>query len=424
MSEELYAGLDIGSYAVRIAVGKVVPSADGKEQLHVVGAVEVPSGGVAKGGITDVEEAVSSVSKALEQAERLTGMPINAAWVGISGTQMLAQESRGVVGVARPDGEIREEDVERAIEAARTVATPPNYDIVHVIPKSFIVDGQRGIKDPVGMHGTRLEVDALIILGLASHLKNLTKCVYRTGLDIEDLVFSILATAEATLTSKQKELGVCLVNLGSTTTSVAVFEEGDILHTAVLPVGSDHVTRDLAMGLRTSMDAAEQVKIRYATCLPETVGKKEHIDLAEFGIEGAEPVDRAFVAEITQARMQEIFEKVDAELRKVERSGLLPAGIILTGGGVHVDGCVEAAKDILRLPAGIGAPLGVSSVIDRAHDPALSTAVGLVLWGRHIRGTAPGKGVAGAVFGKIKGLSGVAGTFAKGMKKVFSSFKT
>lgn len=418
MAEEIYAGLDIGAYAVRIAVGKTVPGSESKDHLHVIGAVEVPSGGVAKGSVTDIEEAVSSVSKALEQAERLTGLPINAAWVAISGTQMLAQESRGVVGVARPDGEIQEEDVERAIQAARTVATPPNFEIIHVIPKGFIVDGQRGIKDPVGMHGTRLEVDALIIQGLGSHIKNLTKCVYRTGLDIEDLVFSVLATSEACLTHRQKELGVCVVNIGSTTTSLAVFEEGDILHTAVLPVGSDYVTRDLAMGLRTSMDVAEQVKIRYATCLTETVGKKEQIDLAEFGVEGAEMVDRAFVAEITQARMQEIFEKVDAELRKVERSGLLPAGVVLTGGGVKILGCVEAAKDAFRLPVTISAALGISSVIDRAHDPAFSTSVGLVLWGRNIRGAGGGKGMS-KVFSKLKGISNM----TDWAKKLFSSLK-
>lgn len=419
MAEELYAGLDIGSYAVRIAVGKVVPGPDGKGQIHIVGAVEVPSGGVAKGVITDIEEAVSSVSKALEQAERLTGLPVNAAWVGISGTQILAQESRGVIGVARPDGEIREEDVERSIEAARTVATPPNYEIIHVIPKSFIVDGQRGVKDPVAMHGTRLEVDTLIVQGLSSQIKNLTKCIYRTGLDIEDLVFSILATAEAVITARQKELGVCVVNLGSTTTSLAVFEEGDILHTAVLPVGSDHVTRDLAVGLRTSIDVAEQVKLRYATCLPQSVGKKERIDLAEFGVEGTELADRSFVAEITEARMGEIFEKIDAELAKVNRSGMLPAGIVLTGGGARIAGCVEAAKESLRLPVTIGTPLGISSVIDRAYEPSLSTAVGLVLWGRTMRGGAGGNKSVAGFLSKLK----VFGKVADGVKKIFSSLR-
>src|SRR3989338_7499198 len=203
MADEIYAGLDIGSNAVRVAVGKPVPAQGGKDQMHIIGAVEVPSSGISKGTVTNLEEAVSSVSRALEQAERVTGVPLSGAWVGISGSHIIPQESRGVIGVARGDGEIKDEDVERAIEAARTVATPTNYEIIHVIPKSFIVDGQRGIKDPVGMNGIRLEVDALIIEGLTSQIRTLTKCVYRTGLDIEDLVFSILATAEAARAAPQ-----------------------------------------------------------------------------------------------------------------------------------------------------------------------------------------------------------------------------
>ena len=344
MSEELFVGLDIGSHRIRIAVGKRMPGPAGKDQMHIIGAVEVPSSGVHKGTITDIEEAVSSVSKALEQAERLTGLPVNTAWVGISGSHILSQESRGVVGVARSDGEIREEDVERSIEAARTVATPTNYEIIHVIPKSFIVDGQRCIKDPVGMHGIRLEVDALIIQGLTSQIKNLTKCVYRTGLDIDDLVFSILATTEAVVTTRQKELGVCVVNMGASTTSVAVFEEGDVIHTAVLPVGGDHVTSDIAIGLRTSLEVAEQVKLRYTTCQPQQITKKEEINLAELGASTEEHVSRRFVADIAQARMQEIFEMVDRELKKIERSGMLPAGVVLTGGAARLPGTLETAK--------------------------------------------------------------------------------
>src|SRR3989338_6563300 len=261
MTEEIYTGLDVGSHAVRVAVGKLVPSADGREQMHIIGAVEVSSSGVNKGTITNLEDAVSSISRSLEQAERITGVPISSAWVGISGGHILSQESRGVIGVGKSDGEIREEDVERAIEAARTVATPTNYEIIHVIPKSFVVDGQRGIKDPVGMNGIRLEVDALIIQGLGSQIKNMTKAVYRTGLDIEDLVFSILATAESVISERQKELGVCVVNIGASTTSLVVFEEGDILHTAVLPIGSDHITSDIAIGLRTSIDVRSPIAI-------------------------------------------------------------------------------------------------------------------------------------------------------------------
>ncbi|MBI2475285.1 cell division protein FtsA [Candidatus Uhrbacteria bacterium] len=419
MTEEIYTGLDVGSHAVRVAVGKLVPTSDGKEQMHIIGAVEVPSSGVNKGTITNLEDAVSSVSRALEQAERITGVPINSAWVGISGGHIISQESRGVIGVGRSDGEIREEDVERAIEAARTVATPTNYEIIHVIPKSFIVDGQRGVKDPVGMNGIRLEVDALIIQGLGSQIKNLTKAVYRTGMNIEDLVFSILATAEAVVSDRQKELGVCVVNIGASTTSLVVYEEGDVLHTSVLPIGSDHITSDIAIGLRTSIDVAEQVKLRYATCTPEEVNKKDEINLAELGAPEDEIVGRKFIADITQARAQEIFEHVDKELKKVERSGMLPAGVILTGAGAKLSGMSEAAKATLRLPVSLGNAIGITSVIDRANDPGLSTAIGLVLWGYNIRGT-KGNGNFGKIF---KSFGGNMGKVTSGLKKLFKSIK-
>lgn len=418
MAEEIYAGLDIGSRAIRVAVGKPVPSADGKRQMHIVGAIEVPSAGISKGTVTNLEDAVSSVSKALEQAERVTGVPVNAAWVGISGTHVIAQESRGVIGVSRSDGEIKEEDVERAIEAARTVATPTNYEIIHVIPKSFIVDGQRGIKDPVGMNGIRLEVDALIIEGLSSQIKNLTKCVYRTGLDIEDLVYSVLATSDAVLTDRQRELGVCVVNIGASTTSLAVFEEGDVKHTAVIPVGGDHVTSDIAIGLRTSIDVAEQVKLRYATCRSHEVSKKDEFSLAELGAAEDEFVSRQFVAEITEARIQEIFELIDRELKSVDRSGMLPSGVVLTGGGAKLEGLLESARELLRLPASIGTTIGVSSVIGRATDPTMTTAVGLLLWGEHIRGSQPDGGF-GRIMAKMKGVDKFTGL----VKKVFGSLK-
>lgn len=418
MSEDVFTGVDIGSHAVRVAVGKIAPSSDGRNQMHIIGAVEVPSSGVSRGTVTDIENAVSSVSKAIEQAERLTGLPLNSAWVGISGSHIMSQESRGVIGVARSDGEIREEDVERAIEASRTVATPANYEIIHVIPKSFIVDGQRGVKDPVGMNGIRLEVDALIIQGLTSQIKNLTKCVYRTGLDIEDLVFSVLAAAEAVVTPRQKELGVCVVNIGAATTSIVVFEEGDVLRASVLPVGGDYVTNDLAIGLRIMLDVAEQVKLRFATCRVEDVQKNENIDLIEAGSTQPETVGRRFIADIAGARMQEIFEMVDKELKKIDRSGMLPAGVVLTGGGAKLSGTVEVAKKVLRLPATLGSPIGVSSVIDRTADPSMSVAVGLALWGRHMRGSAESRGL-GKVFAKGKILEKIASWF----KKILRGFK-
>lgn len=408
MNENIIVGLDVGSYAVRVAVGQAVPIEEGRSGMHIIGAVEVPSEGVNKGSVTSIEDAVSSVSKALEQAERLTGLPMSRAWVGINGIHITCQESRGVVGVARGDNEIHEDDVERVIDAARTVAMPANNEILHILPKSFTVDGQRGIKDPVGMTGVRLEVDALIIQGQISPTKNLTKCIHRTGIDIEDVVLSILATSDAVITGKQKELGVCVVNIGSSTTSLIVFEEGDVLHVAVLPIGAAHITSDIAIGLRTSIDVAERAKLRYASAVPEEINKKEEVNLLDLGAEEEEIVGRRFIADIAEARVQEIFEKIDEELRKAGRSGMLPAGVVLTGGGAKMRGMVEAAKKYLRLPATIGTPIGVTSVVERVNDPAMATAIGLVLWGRNL--TAQNSdGKLGRIFDKVKGVKDVAG---------------
>jgi cell division protein FtsA len=381
MADDFITGLDVGSTAIRVVVAQVAPSAQGKETLQVIGAAEVPSEGISKGIITSIEDAVSCVSAAIERAERMIGAEIRSAWVGISGSHILSQASHGVVGVSRPDGEIREEDVARAIEAAQTVATPANYEILHVLPKSFVVDGQAGVKDPVGMNGIRLEVEAEIIQGLSAQIKNLSKCVYRTGIDIEDLVFGVLAAAEAVTTGRMRELGVVVVNIGGSTTSLIVFEGGDVLHTAVLPIGSEHITSDIAIGLRTSIEVAEQLKVRYGTATPKDVGKREDLHLREAGAAEDETVSRKYVAEIIEARAEEIFEKVDHELKKVGRSGLLPAGAVLTGGGAKLPGILEVAKRKLRLPASQGMPIGISSITERVQDLGFTTAVGLVHWG-------------------------------------------
>lgn len=376
----LITGIDIGSSAVRIAVGQMVSQGNG-ELLQILGCAEVPAEGIHKGIITSIDDAVSSVSACLERVERLAGAQIGHAVVGISGSHILSQQSKGVVAVAKPDGEITEDDVARAIEAARTVATPVNYEILHVIPKTFTVDGQSGIKDPAGMTGVRLEVDAQIIQGVSSQIKNISRVVYRTGLEIDQLVLTILAGADVVTTERQKELGVAVVNIGSSTTSIAVFEEGDVLHTAVLPIGSEHITSDIAIGLRTSIDVAERVKVEYGTALPKAVGRKEEIFLAELGAAEQEVVDRKYVAEIIEARVEEIFRKIDKELRAIERSGLLPAGILFTGGGSRLDGLVELAKKELRLPAALGYPIDITSLSDKVNDLSFTSAIGLVSWG-------------------------------------------
>jgi cell division protein FtsA len=312
-------------------------------------------------------------------------VPIDRVWVGISDPHIITQASKGVVAVSRANSEISDEDVNRAIEAARTISTPLNYEVLHVLPKSFNIDGQTGIKDPIGMTGIRLEVDTHIILGSTIQIKNLTKAVYRTGLEIEDLVLSILATAEAVASSRQKDLGVVVLDLGGATTSMVVFEGGDVLHTAVIPIGSEHITNDLAIGLRTSVDIAEKVKIEFGECLPDAVSKHDDVDLSVVGGGEREFVKRKYVSEIVEARVEEIFHKVDQELIRIGRSGLLPSGVILTGSGSKLSGLVDMAKKQLRLPAIIGYPIDFYSVTDKVSDPGFSAAMGLVRWGSNMQ---------------------------------------
>lgn len=378
LKDSLITGLDVGSTTVRMIVGQ---KSKQDNKLKIVGAIETPAQGISKGVVVSVEDAVSSISAALEKLERMVGQPINHAWVGISGSHITAQESKGVVAVSKADGEIRPEDVDRVIEAARTVATPPNYEILHVIPKSFTVDEQTGIKDPIGMTGIRLEVETQIIQGLTSQIKNLTKCIYRTGLDIDDLILSVLATSESVLTNRQKELGVVVVNFGGATTSIAVFEEGDVIHTAVLSVGSEYVTNDIAIGLRISIDTAEKIKIREGSCLPQNFKKHDEVRFADIGGIEDGSFSKRQVAEIVEARVEEIMEWVDKELKKVGRSGMLPAGAVITGNGAKLNGVVEVAKKSLRLPASLGYPQELISNLDKVSDLSFTTAVGLVLWG-------------------------------------------
>lgn len=375
-SPTIITGLDIGSTAIRVAVAQVSSG----ENLQVIGLAEVPSEGIHKGVVTSIDDAVSAISTCLEKVERMTGSPVEHAWVGINGSHIQAQSSHGVIAVAKPNGEIEEDDVSRVVEAAQAVATPPNYEILHVLPRSFTVDGQIGIKDPIGMTGVRLEVEAQIIEGQTAQVKNLTKCVYRAGVDIDDLVLGVLANAEAVVTKRQKELGVAIVNIGGSTTSLLVCEDGDPLHAAILPVGSGHITNDIAIGLRTSIDVAERLKIDYGQASAADVGKREEIDLSELSQEEG-IVNRKQLAEIIEARLEEIFHLVDKELSKIDRSGKLPAGVVLTGGGVKLPGVVDVAKAAFRLPATLGYPLEVASPLEKVNDPAFSTALGLVRWG-------------------------------------------
>ncbi|MFA7653973.1 MAG: cell division protein FtsA [Candidatus Magasanikbacteria bacterium] len=385
-AQNLIVGLDIGTHNIRMAVGQLYqPDNQAGLQLQLLGAATVESEGVNKGVVSSIEDVVSAISACLERIERSVGVPIDRVWVGISDPHIITQASKGVVAVSRANSEISDEDVNRAIEAARTISTPLNYEVLHVLPKSFNIDGQTGIKDPIGMTGIRLEVDTHIILGSTIQIKNLTKAVYRTGLEIEDLVLSILATAEAVASSRQKDLGVVVLDLGGATTSMVVFEGGDVLHTAVIPIGSEHITNDLAIGLRTSVDIAEKVKIEFGECLPDAVSKHDDVDLSVVGGGEREFVKRKYVSEIVEARVEEIFHKVDQELIRIGRSGLLPSGVILTGSGSKLSGLVDMAKKQLRLPAIIGYPIDFYSVTDKVSDPGFSAAMGLVRWGSNMQ---------------------------------------
>lgn len=410
--------MDIGSTRIRIAVGKPMELDAGDGALQVLGLIEVPAEGVAKGVVTSIEDVVSSISSCLEEAERIIGIPIETVWLGISGTQTMLQGSRGYAAVAKSDNEITPADVDRAIESSRSVSTPLNYEILHVTPRAYNVDGQSGIKDPVGMTGLRLEVDTKIILGQSSQIKNLTRAVYRAGLEINDVVLSPLAAANLLLTARQKDLGVALINIGGQTTSVTVYEEGDLLHTATVPVGSTHITNDLAVGLRASIDVVEKVKVEYGDCSTESYRSHDEIDLYELGSGEHELFKLKDINSIIEARVEEIFYLVDQELKKIQRSGLLPAGAVLTGGGSKLRGIVEEAKQTLRLPAVMGYPLSLIGTSDLVNDPAYSTAIGLVKWGSDMLNIGGQSTNRGDFWGSIKKTFGLKGKLKKTIRSL------
>jgi cell division protein FtsA len=398
MADNIINGLDIGSAAIRIAVGQVTPEGE----VKILGVAESRSEGVNKGIIIDLEDTVSSISTCLDKVEKVVGLPVNHAYIGISGAHIISQESRGVIAVSRADGEIKKDDIERVLEVARSMATPPNYEILHTLPRSFIVDNQPNIKNPIGMTGVRIEAEAQIILGFNSQIKNLKKCLYRAGVAEEELVFTPLACSEAVLNKRQKELGVMVINIGSTTTSLAVFEEGDILLAKVLPVGARYITNDIAIGLRIPLDLAESIKIAHGTAYPSSVNKSETINLKDIDNKEEGTFAKKEVAEIIEARCEEIFRMADKELQSINRNGKLPAGVILTGAGAHLTGLVDLAKKTFKLPVSIGAPVGVVSDMEQTFDPSFSTAIGLILWGRKMYGGARKPSHSGVDLGWMK----------------------
>ncbi|MDO8686765.1 MAG: cell division protein FtsA [Candidatus Berkelbacteria bacterium] len=397
--DNIVVGLDVGTTKVAVCVGEA------REGLiRIIGYSRVPNAGMRKGVIVDIEDTVSAISQALEEAERMAGSPLTSAYVGLGGNHISSSVSKGVVAVSRADGEISGSDVTRVIEAAKTVALPPNREIIHVIPKNFMVDGQQNVADPIGMSGIRLEAEAIVVGGGSAVIKNLTKCVHQAGLNISDIVFSPLASSRALITKKQKELGVILIDIGGGTTSLATFEEGDISHCSVVPVGSMHITNDIAIGLRTSLEIAEKIKVNYGSAIPEIIPEVERINLSAFDPQDTQKIDRKYVAEIIHARMMEIFSLVREELRKIGKDGMLPAGIVFTGGGCKLESLLDLAKEELRLPSQIGVPVcEIEGLVDKLFDPVYSTSVGLMLYGLENPHTSSGINT-GGVMEKARGF--------------------
>jgi len=387
--ERVLASLDIGSSKVRVVVAVVDGSREEYRVPNVIGVGLSPSLGMRKGHVIDVEELIHNIISSVEDAERMAGVPVNHVFVGLSGSHIEAFDSRGVIAIS--GAEITVDDVARVLEAAQAVSIPPNRRILHIAPKSYAVDEQRGIKNPVGMTGIRLEVEAHIITGHIQHVKNIEKCVDQAGIDIDAIVPATIAAAEATLTKRQKELGVVVIDVGAGCTSIAVFEEGTILHSMCLPLGGESVTNDIAIGLRTSVDTAEKIKIEFGSVLPSEMSEREMIDLSTVSKVDTQTISKRYMAEIMQARYYEVFSLVKNELQRIGRSGMLPAGALLTGGAVKAPGVLDLARDILGLPVQMGFPVEIGGVIEKVDDPAYATALGTLLWGmREDHGFHPG----------------------------------
>lgn len=370
---KLISTIDIGSSKIATVLAQV--REDDPEKLHIIGASVVSSRGVRKGQIVDIAETVEAMEESVEAAERMAGFNVSSVWVSVGGSKISSQNSQGVVAVTQPQGEITSEDVKRVSEAARAVSLPPASEIIHVIPRSYKVDGQEGIKDPVGMSGIRLEVDSHIVTGSTIDIKNIKRCVSEVGCDLSGMVFGGFASGIATLSDTEKELGAVLVDIGGGTTSISIFIDGALAYSSVLAVGAKNVTADLAAGLRVSLESAEKIKI----FLGENKTKEDDVDLSPLNLpEEIKTVShKTLVDGIVKIRLNEMFQAVSTEIKKSSYAGLTPSGIILTGGGALTVGAVESAKRILVMPVRIGVPTNISGLIDDIDGPAFSTVIGL-----------------------------------------------
>jgi cell division protein FtsA len=393
--EKIVVGIDVGSSKIATLIAT---SSEG--ELTVIGVSTSTSKGIRKGQIVDIDEAVSDIAEGLEAAERMAGVSVSSCFVSVGGVHISSINSRGVVAVAGGENEISSDDVDRVVEAAQAISTPSSREIIHVIPRDFIVDSQEGIKDPVGMTGVRLEVETHIITGAATSLRNLDKCIQHVGIDVEQPVFSGIASAESTLTDTERELGVALVDIGGGTTDVALFVDGSIAHSAVIPIGGKNITNDLAIGLRSSLEAAEKIKLALSGKEKNGEIEKEEggerrkggeIDVAKFGVtEDVGNVSKKTLTDgIIKPRLTEIFTLVGMEIKRAGFAGLLPAGLVITGGAANTILLPNVGKDVLRMPVRVAEPKGVSGLIDEISNPAYATSIGLLTFGEKISVSAP-----------------------------------
>lgn len=417
----IIAGIDIGTSKITTIVAS--QKVEETEKINVIGVATHPSKGLRRSQIVDIEEVVEVVTESVEAAERMAGYSISRAFVSIGGSHIESVNSKGVVAVAEAEGEISLDDVNRVIEAARAISLPASREILHVIPRDFTVDGQGGIKDPLGMTGVRLEVETHIITGSSTAMRNLTKSVEELGVDVEALVFSGLAAAESVLTDTEKELGVCLVDIGGGTTSIAVFVEGALTYSSVLPVGAKNITNDLAIGMRVSLASAEAIKVAlFNKASKKKEEDEDELDLSKIGIEeDVKKVSKKTLTEgIIRPRLNEILQMVGEKLKESGYGGSTPAGVVLTGGGAETVGIGDACKRTLSLPVRIGKPEGLAGLVEEISRPAFATSYGLILYGLK---NSQKSAEAGFSFGKIgKAVSKIpiGGVFKKGVDFVKS----
>src|ERR1035437_6945200 len=393
MSEgKIVVGIDIGTSKIVTLIAKV------DEDINVLGVSESPANGIRKGQIVDIDEAVLSINNSLEAAERMAGYSASHIVASIGGSHIESQNSRGVVAVARPEGEITPNDLARVIDAARAVSLPSSREIIHVLPRSYIVDGQEGIKDPIGMTGVRLEVDTHIISANSISIRNMEKAFSEVGVDLDAVVFSGYASSLAVLSETEKELGVVMVDIGAGTTDLSIYIEGSVAYSSVIPIGARHITNDLAIGLRISLESAEKIKLFLSqhygvrhVLRPEDDGEKakEHkpqsdeIDLSSLSLpeELRKVSQKTLVEGIVRPRLNEIFTMVGLEIKKSGFGGQTPAGLVVTGGGELTGGIKDCAKPMLAMPVRVGSPVNIKGIIDEVQNPAFSTVVGLAMYG-------------------------------------------